>query len=60
VIWHDGQGTCLFPKRLERSRFLWPSVADGTVAITATQLGYLLDGIDWRMPQKGWRPLAAG
>ena len=31
VIWHDGQGMCLFSKRLERGRFLWPSVADGTV-----------------------------
>ena len=25
VIWHDGQGACLFTKRLERGRFLWPS-----------------------------------
>ena len=27
VIWHDGQGACLFTKRLERGRFLWPSPA---------------------------------
>jgi hypothetical protein len=25
---------CLFAKRLERGRFIWPSPADGTVAIT--------------------------
>ena len=31
VIWHDGQGACLFTKRLERGRFLWPSLADGAV-----------------------------
>ena len=36
------------------------SIADGTVTITAAQLGYLLEGIDWRMPQKTWRPTAAG
>ncbi len=24
VIWHDGQGACLFTKRLERGRYLWP------------------------------------
>jgi transposase len=60
VIWHDGQGACLFTKRLERGRFLWPSVADGVVTISAAQLGYLLEGIDWRMPQKTWRPKAAG
>ena len=48
VIWHDGQGACLFTKRLERGRFLWPSPADGVVTISSAQLGYLLSGIDWR------------
>jgi transposase len=66
VLWHDGQGMCLFAKRLERGRFIWPSPApreeggDGVVTITAAQLGYLLEGIDWRMPQHTWRPQAAG
>ena len=60
VIWHDGQGMCLFAKRLERGRFIWPSPADGVVAISAGQMGDLLEGIDWRMPQKTWRPEAAG
>ena len=60
VIWHDGQGACLFVKRLERGRFLWPSMADGVVTISEAQLSYLLSGIDWRMPQKTWRPEAAG
>ncbi len=55
VIWHDGQGACLFSKRLERGRFLWPSPADGIVTITPAQLGYLLEGIDWRMPQRSAR-----
>src|SRR5881398_2804205 len=44
VLWHDGQGFCLFSKRLERGRFLWPSPADGAVTITPAQLGYLLEG----------------
>ena len=60
VLWHDGQGACLFVKRLERGRFLWPSPADGRVVITAAQLGYLLEGIDWRTPQTTWRPRAVG
>ena len=47
-------------KRLERGRFLWPSSADGVATITPAQLGYLLEGIDWRMPQQTWRPQAAG
>ena len=60
VIWHDGQGACLFTKRLERGRFLWPSVADGVVTISPAQLGYLLSGIDWRHPQESWRPTSMG
>lgn len=43
VIWHDGQGACLFSKRLERGRFVWPSPADGVVSISPGQMGYLLD-----------------
>jgi transposase len=39
VIWHDGQGACLFTKRLEHGRFLWPSPADGVVTISSAQLG---------------------
>ena len=60
VLWHDGQGLCLFAKRLERGRFIWPSPAEGIVTISSAQLGYLLEGIDWRMPQQTWRPQAAG
>jgi len=59
-LWHDGQGMCLFSKRLERGRFLWPSAADGAVTISTAQLGYLLSGIDWRMPRESWRPTAVG
>jgi transposase len=60
MIWHDGQGACLFTKRLERGRFIWPSVADGAVTISTAQMAYLVEGIDWRMPQKTWRPELAG
>ena len=60
IIWRDGQGACLFSKRLERGRFVWPSAADGKVTITSAQLSMLLEGIDWRMPQQTWRPLEAG
>jgi transposase len=60
VIWQGGQGACLFTKRLERGRFLWPSAADGVVTISSEQLGYLLSGIDWRHPQETWRPTSVG
>jgi transposase len=38
VLWHDGQGLCLFAKRLEKGRFIWPSPADGVVTLTPAQL----------------------
>lgn len=64
VLWHDGQGMCLFSKRLGRGRFIWPQTIAGAggdvIRLTSAQLGYLLEGIDWRMPQYSWRPEAAG
>ena len=60
VIWFDGQGACLFSKRLERGKFVWPSPAHGRVLVTSAQLSMLLEGIDWRMPQRTWRPLTVG
>ena len=38
IFWHDGIGMSLYAKRLERGRFIWPSPAGGTVAITPAQL----------------------
>lgn len=60
ILWHDALGASLYAKRLERGRFLWPSPADGVVAISSAQLGYLLEGIDWRNPVRTWRPSRAG
>jgi transposase len=44
----------------DKGHVIWPSPADGTVTITPAQLGYLLEGIDWRNPQHTWRPQVAG
>jgi transposase len=60
ILWHDGLGMSLYAKRLERGRFIWPAPANGAVAISAAQLAYMLDGIDWRNPRATWRPEAAG
>lgn len=60
IIWWDGQGACLFVKRLERGRFVWRSSSQGKVYVSAAQLSMLLEGIDWRAPLRTWRPMAAG
>jgi transposase len=56
VLWFDGQGLCLFAKRLERGHFVWPQATSGAVSLTPAQLSMLLEGIDWRMPQRTWQP----
>ena len=60
IIWHDGLGLSLYAKRLDRGRFVWPVTTSGSVALSAAQLSYMLEGIDWRNPQHTWRPEAAG
>jgi transposase len=59
LVWFDGDGMCLFAKRLERGRFVWPQAASGSVSLSAAQLAMLLEGIDWRRPVKTWRPEVA-
>jgi len=59
-LWHDGIGLSLYAKRLDRGRFVWPTTVDGVVALTAAQMSYLLEAIDWRNPQHTWRPQSAG
>jgi transposase len=59
-----GQSECMHSelsyKRLDRGRFVWPQTVDGVVALSAGQMSYLLEGIDWRHPQQTWRPQSAG
>jgi transposase len=50
LLWWDGQGLCLFYKRLEVGRFMWPVTQNGTAQLTKAQLSMLLEGIDWRRP----------
>jgi len=56
LLWWDGDGLCLFAKRLERGRFIWPQAEQGTVGLTRAQLSMLLEGIDWRRPARTWQP----
>ena len=56
LLWWDGQDLCLFAKRLEKGRFIWPMAATGTVSLSAAQLAMPLEGIDWRAPVRSWHP----
>ena len=59
VLWYDGDGLCLFAKRLEGGRFVWPQATSGTVSLTRAQLSMLLEGIDWRRPVRTGAPSVA-
>ena len=56
LLWWSGDGMNLYVKRLERGRFVWPQAQSGTVHLSAAQLSMLLEGIDWRHPQRSWQP----
>ena len=56
LLWFDGDGLCLFQKRLERGRFIWPQATSGRVSLSRAQLSMLLEGIDWRRPDRTWQP----
>jgi transposase len=59
LLWWDGDGLCLFAKRLERGRFIWPKAEGGTVQLSRAQLSMLLEGIDWRRVERTWEPQVA-
>jgi transposase len=60
VLWWSGDGLCLFAKRLERGRFIWPRTEQGLAVLTPAQLSMLLEGIDWRHPARTYQPQLAG
>jgi transposase len=59
LLWWDGDGLCLFFKRLERGRFIWPKAESGTVSLSRARLSMLLEGIDWRRPERTFAPQIA-
>ncbi len=62
ILFWDGNGLCLFTKRIDRGGFAWPRLSEpgGTITLTPVQLAMLIEGIDWRTPEKVWRPAKAG
>jgi transposase len=59
ILWWSGDGLCLFAKRLERGRFVWPQATHGSVSLSAAQLSMLLEGIDWRRVERSYDPHVA-
>ena len=47
LVW-DGSGLCLYAKRLDRQKFVWPRAHDGAVRLSSAQWAMLIEGLDWR------------
>lgn len=60
LLWYDGQGLCLFVKRMDKGRFVWPMTQTGKVHLSPAQVAMLVEGIDWRRPERTAAPLLAG
>ena len=62
VLYYDGQGLCLWYKRLERGRFRLPATEGDALQLTAKELALLLDGLEVglaaRMPRRAIRAVA--
>jgi transposase len=56
----DTQGLCLYIKRLDDGRFVWPETKDGVAYLTASQLSMLMEGVDWRRVKRTAAPQLAG
>jgi len=56
VLYWDRTGFCLWHKRLERDRFVWPQSAKQVLEFDIRQLSWILQGLDIRRFQ-GHKPL---
>ena len=47
ILFWDGNGLCLFTKRLDQGGFIWPRMSDpgGTVTLSPAQLAMLIEGL---------------
>lgn len=55
LVW-DGSGLCLYAKRLERGKFVWPRTQGAAAArLSAAQLAMLIEGLDWVRRETGRR-----
>ena len=48
ILYWDGNGFCIWMKRLEEDTFCWPESKQDVMAINSTALSWLLHGLDVR------------
>ena len=58
LLWSSDDGLWLLSKRLERGHFVWPQADSGKIHLTPAQLSMLLEGINWKQPDRTWQPIS--
>jgi transposase len=48
ILYWDRNGFCLWQKRLERQRFIWPESQKQVLSLDGSELNWLLEGADLR------------
>jgi transposase len=48
ILYWDRNGFCLWQKRLERHRFVWPESQQQVLSLDGRELNWLLEGLDLR------------
>ena len=51
VLYWDRNGFCLWHKRLEKDKFLWPDTKEDVLAIEVRELQWLVEGLSWYQPE---------
>ena len=46
ILYWDWNGFCLWQKRLEKSKFIWPKSEQEVLELNYKELSWLLDGLD--------------
>jgi len=47
ILYWDQNGFCLWHKRLEKHRFIWPKAPEDVIMIGPKELNWLLSGLDF-------------
>lgn len=47
LVW-DGSGRCVYAKRLDRGKFVWPRAHEGALRLSAAQMAMLVEGLNWK------------
>lgn len=60
ILYWDRNGFCLWHKRLEQHRFMWPRSRQEVISIGTKELEWLLSGLDYTHAHKVLKYSAAG